>query len=111
MSKEDYDSHYSDSGFQEKVQSLPKSAGTKVLRMALTLYVLLKDPDVPVAAKAMIIGVLGYFIFPLDLIPDFLPGGYIDDLAIMAGMVGQCQIWVTPEIECQVEDLMPRWAK
>ncbi|WP_319575410.1 hypothetical protein [uncultured Desulfobacter sp.] len=49
-------SAYSDSGFQEKVQSLPKSAGTKVLRMALTLYVLLKDPDIPVTAKVMIIG-------------------------------------------------------
>ena len=61
MKKKDYDSHYSDSGFQEKVRSLPKSAGTKVLRMALTLYVLLKDPDIPVAVKVMIIG---YFIFP-----------------------------------------------
>ena len=111
MRKEKYDSYYSETGFQEKVQSLPKSAGTKVLRMALTLYVLLKDPAVPVAAKVMIIGVLGYFIFPLDLIPDFLPGGYIDDLAMMTGMVGQCRVYVTPDIEFQVSDLMPGWAK
>lgn len=111
MKKKDYDSHYSETGFQEKVQSLPKSAGTKVLRMALTLYVLLKDPDVPMAAKVMIIGVLGYFIFPLDLIPDFLPGGYIDDLAMMTVMVGQCQVYVTPDIEKQIDELMPDWTK
>lgn len=59
----------------------------------------------------MIIGVLGYFIFPLDLIPDFLPGGYIDDLAMITGMVGQCQVYVTPDIEKQIDELMPDWAK
>ena len=40
-------------------------------------------------AKFVIIGALGYFIFPVDLIPDFIPvAGYTDDLtALMAALV------------------------
>ena len=64
MGQKENDGHYSDGGFQKKVHSLPSSAGSKVLRQALTLYVLLKDKDVPNWVKAGIIGVLGYFIFP-----------------------------------------------
>jgi len=111
MGQKKYDGHYSDNGFKEKVHRLPASAGSKVLQQAMILYVLLKDKDVPKWVKASIIGVLGYFIFPFDLIPDFLPGGYIDDLALMAGLVGQLCVYTTPEVMSQVDELMPEWAK
>lgn len=106
MNQKKYSKHYSDDDLQKKVASLPASAGSKVLRQVLILYVLLKDPDVPNWAKVA----LGYFIFPFDLIPDFLPGGYIDDLAVMAGVVRQLYVYTTPEILKQVDELMPEWA-
>lgn len=35
-------------------------------------------------SKAMIIGGLGYFILPTDLIPDFMPAiGFTDDMAAL----------------------------
>lgn len=111
MSQKKYDRHYSDSDFQEKITTLPPSAGSKVLRQALTLYVLLKDKDVPKWVKISIVGALGYFIFPFDLIPDFLPGGYIDDLALMANLVRQLYVYTTPDVMEQVDELMPEWAK
>ncbi len=111
MSQKKHDAHYSDNSFKEKVHSLPSSAGSKVLRQAMILYVLLKDKDAPKWLKTSIIGVLGYFIFPIDLIPDFLPGGYIDDLALMAGLVRQLCVYTTPEVMSQVDELMPEWAK
>lgn len=111
MGQKKYDGHYSDSGFKQKVHSFPSSAGSKVLRQAMILYVLLKDKDVPNWIKVSIIGVLGYFIFPFDLIPDFLLGGYLDDLALMAGLVGQLRVYTTSEILSQVDELMPEWAK
>ena len=111
MSHKKHDDHYSDNSFKKKVHNLPSSAGSKVLRQALTLYVLLKDKDVPNWVKISIIGVLGYFIFPFDLIPDFLPGGYLDDLALMAGLVGQLCVYTTPETMSQVDALMPDLAK
>lgn len=45
------------------------------------------DKDTPVGAKLVIAGALAYLVLPVDLIPDFLPGGYLDDMsAIMAAL-------------------------
>lgn len=37
---------------------------------------------------AIIIGLL-YFVSPIDLIPDFLPGGLLDDAAVLALVIAQ----------------------
>ena len=48
----------------------------------------LENPATPNHLKALIIGAIGYIIFPLDLIPDITPlVGYTDDLASVAGIV------------------------
>ena len=48
----------------------------------------LENPTTPNHMKALIIGAIGYIIFPLDLIPDITPlVGYTDDLASLAGIV------------------------
>lgn len=48
----------------------------------------LENPTTPNHMKALIIGAIGYIIFPLDLIPDITPlVGYTDDLASVAGIV------------------------
>ncbi len=48
----------------------------------------LDNPTTPNHMKALIIGAIGYIIFPLDLIPDITPlVGYTDDLASVAGIV------------------------
>lgn len=63
------------------LKSLQKKAGSSVLYAVLLLYFTLQKPKVLVKAKTTIIGALGYFILPLDLIPDIALGvGYTDDL-------------------------------
>ena len=48
----------------------------------------LENPTTPNHLKALIIGAIGYIIFPLDLIPDITPlVGYTDDLASVASIV------------------------
>jgi uncharacterized membrane protein YkvA (DUF1232 family) len=48
------------------------------------LYLAGRDPRVPWYAKALAIGVAGYALSPLDLIPDFIPVlGLIDDLILV----------------------------
>lgn len=48
----------------------------------------LENPTTPNHMKALIIGAIGYIIFPLDLIPDITPlVGYTDDLASVASIV------------------------
>lgn len=50
------------------------------------VFRLLKDKRVPITNKLFFLAVtIGYFILPIDIIPDFLfPGiGYLDDLAVV----------------------------
>ena len=43
-----------------------------------------KYKKVPAGTVAAIIGTLLYVLSPVDLIPDFLPGGFVDDAGILA---------------------------
>ncbi len=48
------------------------------------LYLAYKDPRVPWYAKIIIVIIVGYFVNPIELIPDFIPFiGYLDDLVIL----------------------------
>ncbi|MGH2500676.1 MAG: YkvA family protein [Candidatus Limnocylindria bacterium] len=45
---------------------------------------LLRDGRVPAQQKLILVGIVGYLLVPLDLIPDFLPViGQLDDLAVV----------------------------
>ena len=93
-----YEKNYSESGFWKKVGSL----GKKVLKPALTLYYVMKSPDVPFTIKTTIAGALGYLILPLDLIPDVVTvAGYTDDAAALLAVLKMCDSYVTPEIKAQ----------
>jgi len=81
----DYSHHYSEHRFAQKLKQL--SNLTAVRAHALRLWRLLNDPDTSVATKAAIVAALGYLICPLDLIPDGLPGGLLDDLAVLTGLL------------------------
>lgn len=36
-------------------------------------------PEVPAEDKLLIMGALAYFVITLDIVPDFLLGGFLDD--------------------------------
>jgi uncharacterized membrane protein YkvA (DUF1232 family) len=59
---------------------------TEILRNAQLAWHLLIDRRVGLLLKLIIPGLmLGYLIFPVDLLPDFIPVlGQLDDLAILA---------------------------
>lgn len=48
------------------------------------VYLAARDPRTPWYAKALALGVAGYALSPIDLIPDFIPViGYLDDAVIV----------------------------
>lgn len=68
----------------------------------LLLYYTLQKDTVPMKTKGIILGALGYFILPLDLIPDAIPViGYADDL----GTLGIALMQVVMYIDQDIKDL------
>jgi uncharacterized membrane protein YkvA (DUF1232 family) len=85
---EKYREQYSESSFWEKVRKNALAAGRELIEKALWLFYAILDGDTPTKAKWIIAGALGYFISPIDLIPDFIPViGYTDDLAVLVAAI------------------------
>jgi uncharacterized membrane protein YkvA (DUF1232 family) len=104
-----YEKDYSDSSFWEKVGKFALKAGVKVIYNALLLYYALQSPNTPGWAKTTIIGALGYFIAPIDLIPDLVPGGFVDDLGALILAVEAVSSNITPEIKSQAKKQLKEW--
>ncbi len=105
-----YRKHYSESGLWKKLSGVARKAGSKVVYAALLLYYVLMDKNTPDKYKATIIGALGYFILPLDIIPDAIPLlGFSDDLtALIAGVKAVCDC-ITPDLKRQAIGKMCQW--
>jgi uncharacterized membrane protein YkvA (DUF1232 family) len=83
-----YARYYSDESFWRKVENYGRLAGAKALYHALLLWYVATKPGTPLTVKMLIFGGLGYFILPIDAVPDFLAGiGYADDIAILLGII------------------------
>ncbi|MGI6393655.1 MAG: YkvA family protein [bacterium] len=83
-----YSKHYSDDSLFAKITNFAKVAGAKVIFAALLLFYAVKSDKMPLKEKAIVVGALGYFILPFDLIPDFIPViGYGDDFAVLYATV------------------------
>jgi uncharacterized membrane protein YkvA (DUF1232 family) len=75
---------FSEPSFWDKVRDFAVAAGGKVNYVALLIYYAAESDRVPPWPKAVIYGALGYFILPLDAIPDAVPVvGYSDDLGAL----------------------------
>ena len=84
-SNSDFAKSYSDKSFWKKLKGFARIAGKEVVSKALLLYYCYTDPATPKWIKGIIVGALGYFISPLDAIPDAIPvAGFADDLGALA---------------------------
>jgi uncharacterized membrane protein YkvA (DUF1232 family) len=83
-----YARYYSDESFWRKIEKYGRMAGGKAAYYALLLWYVATKPSTPLPVKALIFGGLGYFVLPIDTVPDFLVGiGYADDVAILVGII------------------------
>ncbi|MCB0641234.1 MAG: DUF1232 domain-containing protein, partial [Phaeodactylibacter sp.] len=76
---------FSEGNFWEKVRRYAQQAGLKTVYTALLLFYAFKRKDTPAWAKNIILGTLGYFLAPIDAIPDLTPIlGYTDDIGVLS---------------------------
>jgi len=109
MLSDAYASEYSEEKLWRKVLRLPPLVSRRVLRQVLTLYVMLTDPGVPAWAKTTIVGGLGYLICPLDAYFDFLPGGLLDDIAVLSLVLAHLAAFRGDAIHERVRELEATW--
>ncbi len=105
-----FQKHYSESDFRSRIKKHAKKLGKGGLRHAFTLYYTLQEPNVPTWAKTVIIGALGYFIFPLDAIPDFIPlVGLTDDLGVLAAAIAALEMSIPQTARDKADEKMREW--
>lgn len=97
MSK--YAGAYSAEGLLEKIGKYAKQIGLKLLYEVLLLWYVLEKDDLPTDVKLKIYAALGYFISPIDLIPDPIPViGFTDDAAAIALAIGIAHMYIDEEV-------------
>lgn len=107
-----YTSYYSDSHLLEKIKKFAVQAGIKTVYKALLLYQTLLSGEVSITNKAIIMGALGYFIYPVDLVPDLLAGlGYMDDSSMLLLALRTVESSITPAIEAAARQQLQNWFK
>lgn len=110
MTQLQYLHHYTAPRFWKKLARHAVAAGRGTLEKALYLYYAAQNPGTPAWAKRVIYGALGYFILPLDAIPDLAPLiGYTDDLSVMAAALATVAFYITPQVKAQAHDKLDQW--
>lgn len=100
-----YAGKYSKENFFDKVTGTIKKAGLTLIYKALQLYYVTENPNCPLRIKAAIFAALGYFISPLDIIPDITPiVGYSDDAAAIALALAVAQIFIDDRVRQKAKD-------
>lgn len=105
-----FEKDYSDDNFWNKVVKFAKKAGKDVIEKALLLYYAAQSPQTPMWAKTTIYGALGYFISPIDLIPDLMPVvGYTDDLGVLVVAIATVSAYINEDVRKQAADKLTSW--
>jgi uncharacterized membrane protein YkvA (DUF1232 family) len=102
--------HYSEDKLWKKIQRFAKKAGSSVIYVVLILYYTMQKPELPVKVKATILGALGYFILPIDIIPDIAFGaGFVDDLGVLTAALLQVAAYVDDEVKRKAKEKLHAW--
>lgn len=105
-----YSKYYSDSSFWKKIKKFSKRVGIKVIYPALLLYNVFTDTQVNPRTRLYIAAGLGYFILPVDLIPDFAPVlGFTDDLSVLFMTLNHVRKNITDAHRAKAREILNRW--
>ncbi|MDR0926305.1 MAG: DUF1232 domain-containing protein [Ignavibacteria bacterium] len=109
LSHENYVDAYSDDGFWHKLTGHYKKAGIKLVELAISMYYAMRDNDTPKWATTIIVGALGYFILPVDIIPDFVPiAGFTDDFMMLSVALAAVGLHIKNEHKDKAKDKVIR---
>lgn len=102
--------HYSEDGLWKKIKKFAKKIGSKAVYAVLLLYFVMQKEEVPKKNKMIILGALGYFILPLDFIPDVAAGvGYTDDIGVLLAALWQVAMYIDDDVKSKAKAQLKKW--
>jgi len=76
----------------------------------MTLWFCCRHPQMPWLPKIFALLVVGYFLSPIDLIPDFIPVlGYLDELILLPGCIYLILRMVPPALLLEARAQATQW--
>jgi uncharacterized membrane protein YkvA (DUF1232 family) len=70
-------------------------------------YYCVLDANTPLRAKGILIAALGYFVLPVDAIPDVIFGlGFTDDIAVLSAAIAAVRTHITPAHKAAANDAL-----
>jgi len=110
MDDRNYSSDFSDDSLWDKLRKFGKTVGRELVEKVLTMYYALQDKDTPLWAKTVLVAALGYFVCPIDAIPDVIPAaGYADDAGAIAVALGTVAVHIKPEHRQRAKAKADEW--
>jgi uncharacterized membrane protein YkvA (DUF1232 family) len=74
------------------------AAGLPFVEDLLAAYYCALDRETPMQVRAALMGALGYFLLPADMLPDIVPLlGFTDDAAVLASALRLVAVHLRPE--------------
>ncbi|MFT0892037.1 YkvA family protein [Pseudochelatococcus sp. G4_1912] len=68
-----------------------------------------KDPQTPARVRYLLLSALGYFILPIDALPDIMPLlGFSDDIAMLAAAIAAVAGSIKPEHRLQARQILEK---
>ncbi len=109
MDTSKYKGDYSEPKLWNKLAKFAKKVGYDVVVNILKLYYSMALGKASKEQMAIIIGALGYFISPIDLIPDVLPGGFVDDASVLTAAVSMLACCSDREVVAAAKAKASEW--
>lgn len=107
---EKYVSVFSENRMWKKIKKYAHLAGLKTVYSALLLFYAYKRKETPLWARNIIFGTLGYFLSPIDLLPDLTPIiGYTDDIGVLSFGLVTIACYVNDDVRIQSRKRLRKW--
>ncbi len=107
---EKYKNRFSEFRFWMKLKTYARQAGIKTVYTALLLFYAYQRKETPSWAKNIIIGVIGYFIAPIDIIPDLTPIiGYTDDIGMLSFGLVTIACYIDKDVKQNARTKLTKW--
>ncbi len=105
-----YASKFSEIKLWNKLGKYARVAGMKAVYSVLLLYYAYSRKETPPWAKRIILGTLGYFLTPIDALPDLTPLlGYTDDIGVLSFGLVTVAAYVNKDVKERARGKLSQW--